>query len=157
MLVEKRELKWISVGIVSLLVITVLTNVYFYSESMRYQKLYSDTIRDLEHLTIQVDVLINYGNGTREWFNNTRAPIGLSAFNVTLYIANVEYSIFEGLGIFITKINGVGGDKDKWWSFWHWKDDNWILSDVGATQYILKNGDILAWSYVSEYPPPPPS
>ncbi len=156
-MVEKKDLKWIVVGLMSLLVITVLTNVYFYYEAMRYQKLYAETIQELGNLTIQVNVLINYGNGTKEWFNNTRVPIGLSAFNITRYIAKVDYSIFEGLGLFITKINDVGGDKDKWWSFWYWRDTGWVLSDIGATQYIPKNGEVLAWSYVSEYPPPPPS
>jgi len=155
-LVEKNDLKWISIGLAGILVITSLTTIYFYSEATRYQKLYSDTIRDLEHLTIRTNILINYGNGTRQWHNDTRVPVGSSAFNATLYVANVDYTVSPEFGIFVTAIDGVKMEGDKWWSFWYWQNDQWISSEIGAAQYILKNEGMVAWSYVSGFPAPPP-
>ena len=55
---------------------------------------------------------------------------------------NVETKEFSGLGEFVARINGVPVDTSKFfWGFYV----NGKMSDVGASQYVTKSGDVLEW------------
>jgi cell division protein FtsB len=100
---------------------------------------------EIDQFGITVDILIDYGNGTSQWFNGTEVQLGSTLFNATKRIANVEYNLFE-MGVFIENINGVGEDTGGWWIWYHY-DGEWQYGPVGSNQWILKDGDILSWRY----------
>ncbi len=120
----------------------------------------------LGRVSYSTDILVDYGNGTKKWYNETRVAIGSNLFNATLQSTggSVEYSSHPQLGIFVTGINGLSssksGQQSKWWSVWRWDKGSrgWVLSDVGAAQLLLHENDIVAWKFVSanEWPPKPP-
>jgi hypothetical protein len=100
---------------------------------------------EIKQFDIAVDILIDYGNGTSIWFNDTQVQLGSTLFNVTNNIAEVEYTLFE-LGVFIDSINGVGEDLGGWWIWYHY-DGEWQYGQVGSNQWILKDGEIFSWEY----------
>lgn len=53
----------------------------------------------------------------------------------------------------------AGGAGCAYWSYWHLKDGAWQYSQVGATSYWVRDGDVEGWSWGAGAPggaPPPP-
>lgn len=121
----------------------------------------SGTIGDIseimEFIPLKVNILLSYGNGTKIWYNNTALPLGSTAFTALREIADIKYTESE-FGVFVTSINGRVGNSTHFWLYWGWdaETSEWILPNVGASEYILHRGDTIAWTYEREYPPPPP-
>lgn len=46
-----------------------------------------------------------------------------------------------GLGEFVESIDGIKPEKDQFWAFYV----NGKSSTVGASQYVMKNGDLIEW------------
>ena len=152
----------VSLSLVIALVLTGFTASYYYLQFSSVQTSYRETLTNLEKISFKISILINYGNGTREWLNNTRIPIGSNTYNATLSVLG-ECTSNTGLcakyfpqymAHFINAINGVGLVKDEQHKNWAWilclwdagaKD--WKISDVGADALVLQNGQILAWVY----------
>ncbi len=117
---------------------------------------------------IAVSTLINYGNGTSAWYNETNVPLGSNFYNLTVSIANgnVEALYYPSLNAhYIIAINGVRNDNDGihctfCWTLWIYcqKDAAWSVSLWGADLIKLVNGDTLAWYYqdTSKTPWQPP-
>jgi len=143
---------WVSVGLLCLVLGMSIATAYYYGEYMKYENRYRETLKDLEALTMQVNMLINYGNGTQEWHNNTRVPLGFSLLNATLTVAKVDYSFmeFEGkLYAWVNAINGVEGSSSKFWLWYSWSTNasKWESGPVASNEYILHHGDTVAWFY----------
>jgi len=160
--------------VVGLLIWAILASsaaAYYYTQYLVQSKIVEDYRNGLarcqemlgryEELVIHVNILIDFGNGTMVWFNDTLAPIGASLLNATMAIIDVEYVIGE-YGAFITSIGGVENNQDKnlYWIYWVWDESKgeWVLGPVAADQYIVSDGETLAWSYsdTSTWPPSPP-
>jgi hypothetical protein len=103
---------------------------------------------EISQFNIIVGLLIDYGNGTSQWFNDTEVQIGSTLFNATDRIAGVEYTLFE-IGVFVDSINGLGKDQGGWWIWYYYDDGEWEYGPVGSNQWILNDGDILSWRYNS--------
>ena len=113
---------------------------------------------------ISVDTLVNYGNGTKVWYNETNVPIGSNFFDLSREIdGNLGYVSEPLLGNFITTINGVksngvGSNCSICWGIWIYcaKDNSWMYSLYGADLLKLNNGDVLAWYLhdISQNQPP---
>ena len=103
---------------------------------------------------ISVDTLINYGNGTSIWYNETNVPIGSTLYSLTLQIANGHVGSVDEFpyGHFITSINGVtsdgiGSNCNYCWGIWIYcpNSNGWMYSLYGADSLKLNNGDVVAW------------
>jgi len=153
----RRTWKWISAALLCLLVTASSFAAYYREESLRLRGIYENTLQDLEAVSICVSVLIDYGNGTREWHNDTRLPLGSSALNATLAAADVDYTVGQ-YGAFVSAINGLGIAGDMWWSLWRWSptSSGWEFILETCDRLALRNGDRVAWYYSSGFPPPPP-
>jgi hypothetical protein len=111
---------------------------------------------------IEVSTLVNYGNGTVKWYNETQVPKIWNFYNLTIFLANgnVEAQYYPSLGEhYILAINGLKQVDPLYWSLWILcqKDRAWEMSPVGADEIILANGETLAWyyqSYVQQAQPP---
>jgi hypothetical protein len=104
--------------------------------------------------SIFVNTIINYGNGTVTWFNQTKVTEGLNFYNLTLRLANGNvdsqfYPSFEEH--YILGINGVEQKLPYYWSLWAFcsKDNAWALSAVGADDIVLSNYGTYGWYYQS--------
>jgi len=156
-MVERSGWIWVSAGLLCGLIVASTVAAYYHGEYLRYQEIYNDILKDLEAVSIRVSVLIDYGNGTKEWHNDTRVPIGFSALNTTLAVARVSFTLGE-YGAFISSINNVETAGNMWWSFWCWNSTSlkWDFILLACDKYILHNEDIIAWYYTSGWPPQPP-
>ena len=111
---------------------------------------------------IAVNALLNFGNGTSKWFNDSRVPVGWNFYNLTMYIANgkVESAYYASPlnEHYINAIDGVRQDGSSFWHLWQFcsKDQAWSYSNIGADGIILSNGRTIAWYFDSnnDYGPP---
>ena len=112
-----------------------------------------------------VDTLVNYGNGTSIWYNETNVPVDSTFYSLTLQIAdgNVGSVDEPPFGHFITSINGVtsdgvGSNCNYCWGIWIYcaKDSGWMYSLLGADSIRLNNRDVVAWYIhdISQNQPP---
>jgi hypothetical protein len=103
---------------------------------------------------IEVSTLVNYGNRTIKWYNETQVPKMWNFYNLTIFLANgnVEAQYYPSLGEhYILSINGLKQVDPLYWSLWILcqKDRAWEMSLVGADEIILANGETIAWYYQS--------
>lgn len=108
---------------------------------------YKTTLESLEKFTVEVDIKIDYGNGSVVWYNNTRVNVGGSLLNATVNNLPIDYRTFE-YGAFVTSINGLEQNDSHFW-VWSYYDGEWRAGSVGADQHILHDGDIVGWTYTS--------
>ena len=132
----------------------------FYGRSLESETRYSTLLTKMNGIFYKIDFLINFGNGTKIWYNETLVPIGLDLLNLTLRITERDVEFTGGeYGSFVNSIKGVGANssaKSLGWLWWHYGTyrEGWTLGQVGANQYILSDRDIVAWYYqdTSKYP-----
>lgn len=114
---------------------------------------------------IATNLLISYGNGTMQWYNETAIPSSWNAYDLTMYLAkcNVQAQFYgpplnEHL---VTGINGVNNQGAFSWSIWMFcqHTNAWAYSQVGADLVSLASGQTLGWAYgassSSNNPQPP--
>jgi hypothetical protein len=108
----------------------------------------------LKENTVRVDVLVNFGNGTRRWYNETVSPSGSSLFNVTnrLFGDNMV-AVSSPYGVMIMKLGEAGSSPEHpnlyWiWFEWNPNSETWKMGDTGADQHRLSPGESLAWVLV---------
>lgn len=114
---------------------------------------------------VGTNTLINYGNGTMQWYNETAIPSSWNAYTLTMYLAkcNVQAKFYgpplnEHL---VTGINGVSNHGSFSWSIWVFcqHTNAWAYSQVGVDLIALTNGQTLGWAYgassSSNNPQPP--
>jgi PKD repeat protein len=109
----------------------------------------------------RVDILLDYGNNTRVWFEDVEVPGFASVLKATKMVASVEYSLW-GTDAFVNAINNVWNNYANYvfWMWWYWNSSakHWELGAVACNAYVLTNGDTVAWYYedCSAWPPSPP-
>ncbi|KYH40133.1 MAG: hypothetical protein AYL31_007420 [Candidatus Bathyarchaeota archaeon B26-1] len=141
---------WTSLVLVCALILASYAAIYYYNEYLKYQALYEETLEELKRYSdyMFINILIDYGNGTKEWHNGTLVSRGATLFDATRIIAELNYTKYS-FGIFITSINGVGGDLGYYWVWYTWNSTSgeWEFGPVGCDSYILSEGETLSWVY----------
>lgn len=128
--------------------------VYFYQqfESVRSQ---NDYLRSkLSGVSETLDLAVDFGNGTRLWYNGTYVPVGASVFNATYVatggqVATQTYEYGNVTGIFVTGILGVSGSSSSYW-LWYYFDNStrgWVEAPVGADAFLAVQGGIYLWNF----------
>jgi len=155
------KLSFLNLLLTFLLVVSIILNLYLASQLVMLNQKVSELNRALSENTVVANLVINFGNGTRKWYNNTLLPFGSSLLNLTLKATNgnVEYSIGK-YGAFVMGISNVGTKftkKNYYWLWYKWNSTSksWELGATSADNYKVMNGDILGWVYanVSSWPP----
>ncbi len=108
---------------------------------------YQTVLGELEDFTALVDIMVDYGNGTIVWFNDTRIQTGENLLQATGLVCDIEYQTSD-FGSFITSVNGLEQDATHFW-IWNLYEDEWTMGPVGADQYSLHDGDVVGWTYTS--------
>jgi len=110
---------------------------------------------------IKVKILVDYGNGSKVWYNDTTINNGDNLFKAMMKVLKVTYTTYQ-YGVFIESINNVRNDpsKNMYWIWWRWDSEKkiWVLGSMSCDKYIPVNGEVFAWKYsnVMEWPPKPP-
>jgi hypothetical protein len=157
--VGQRERLWffVSLGLIALLVVSTSSTFYYYSAYTNSEQRYTRLVSDLRKIANSVNLLIEFSNGTKVWHNDTFVPIGWSLFNLTLAAVDgeVEYQTMYG-SVFVTGIGGVKGSGALFWLWYSWNSTShdWDSAMIGPDQYVLHDGDTLAWylADTSKYP-----
>lgn len=135
--------------------------VYYFTEYDKYQRLTQDLKQKLGEVSISVNIALDYGNGTRTWFNVTIVPVGATVYNATIKVATVESDPQYGAS-YIIAINGVRENKNQKmsWIWWYWDqaEHRWMPGPIASNAYVLTNGQIAIWYYenISTWPFPSP-
>jgi hypothetical protein len=149
-MVQKSGWIWISLALLCGLVLTSYGSIYYYQESLNYQQLYGDALNELGQFKTHmwISILVDYGNGTKKWYNDTSVPIGATLFNATREVARVNYTVYS-FGVLVNAVNGKGGDSGYYWLWYEWNSTSirWDMGFVGADAFILHHGDIVSWVY----------
>lgn len=145
----KSSWMWASLGLLGLLIVAAAVAAYYYSESARYKSLYERAAADLSRFTMSVNILIDYGNDTKAWYNNTVVPRETNVLMATKVVATVEGIEYPGMGTFVTSINGVENRDGKFWMWYIWNsnENRWELGPVASDMYVLREGDTMMWRY----------
>lgn len=133
-------------------IILLGTSLYIYAMLEDANKRLSELQALLSKYTIKANLLVNFGNGTERWYNNTIVAQGASLLNLTIEaVGDVEYSA-SAYGVMVNAISDVGSKITKegyYWIWWRWAPEksDWEFGMSGAESYLVKDGDILAWFY----------
>ena len=136
---------WIVSAILLLTTIGLATTtVYYYTEFDYYQRSFNAFITDY----ISADVNIDYGNGTNVWYNDTLVLRNSSVFNLTTAIADVDYTFYAGMGIFVNGINNVTNNQVNATSGYGWiYYVNGYSAGVGSDRYKVALDDYIEWKF----------
>ncbi len=109
-----------------------------------------------------VDVLLDYGNGTRKWSTCILSKPGNdTVYNATQSAATTLNITWYGDDIFVDAINGVWNNwtSGYWWAVfaWNYSSSSWEALSVACNKHVLNENDMVAWFYdVHPWPPVPP-
>ncbi|MEM2341753.1 MAG: DUF4430 domain-containing protein [Candidatus Bathyarchaeia archaeon] len=162
MIHKKNIWVWISLGLLCLLIVSLYMAATYYSEGERYKRLYEQykslyekIVEEYENIMarmIKVNVLIDYGNGTSEYHNEILVQRDSTLFEVMKRIAKIDYITSE-YGVFITHINGVGGETGKYW-LWYFLNvtsGEWEMLWESCDKHIMQDGETVAWNYTASW------
>ncbi len=152
---------YLILGLLAVAIVSVQVGAYYY-----FQRSYDGTSSKSSVLcsslttsnspgtdVVSVNTLVNYGNGTTKWYNETNIPSGWNFYQLTLYLVgcNVQAQSYgpplnEHL---VTGINGVIKQGTYSWTLWEFcqKHSAWVFSPVGVDLIHVENGQTLAWVY----------
>jgi len=148
----KKGISVLSAVLLALLILSSGVAFYFYLDSVESDKRYRLLLSELEGVALEINLLIDYGNGSSSWHNKTLLPIGSTLLNATLKVSkSVEY-VGSDMGVFVNGIDGIGTKDVKKGHYWLWwrfdkAQGAWVLGETSADRYILQRGDTLAWLY----------
>lgn len=131
---------------------TFSTGYYYYQ--------YNDLVERTKGNPIQVNICLNYGNGTVRWHNSTETTMGMTLLNATLLVAEVNYTLWPGMGAFVNSIDDKENSNPFYWMWWMWASySDWLEGPVACDKYVVADGETLYWYYenntISPLPKPP--
>jgi hypothetical protein len=144
---RREEMK----GLSTIFLIVMCLSVVVYSQ-------FSICVVEGTPTKISVNVLLDYGNGTRRWKFST--PDGNTVYGALNYAtANLNIAWY-GDSVFVDAIDNVWNRHPYYWMWWYWNstESRWVLGPVACNQFTLEDGSAVAWYYedCSVWPPNPP-
>jgi hypothetical protein len=122
-----------------------------------YQQLASFSGRRV--LAYEVNMLLDFGNGTSRWYNDSAAQPGWNGYVTTLVLlkGNVQAVWYPagsfGPGTegehFVTGLDGVSQTSSAYWGIWQFSGGNWSYLETGADLMEIHNGTTFAWALCS--------
>lgn len=117
---------------------------------------YSNALQRTSGILIQVNVGVDYGNGTRAWNNDTKTLTGVTLFDISKQVFSLTYSV--GIyGTEVTAINDVQKQGVYAWTYWVWNSTSreWSIVWENADAHRVSEGEIIMWYYQNAFNPPP--
>ncbi|WP_020619352.1 S-layer homology domain-containing protein [Paenibacillus daejeonensis] len=135
--------KWLSGSLATLLLATTLggTSIAF-AETTELQE-----STETEMLTAEIQIISpNLEHEGLPFVTTVEFEEGANAFDLLLEAVGedeLEYTVDPEYGVFVEGILGLDGTASDWWMF----NVNDEFSMVGASSYIVEDGDVLEWLY----------
>ncbi|MGD0638716.1 MAG: hypothetical protein ABSA72_11830 [Nitrososphaerales archaeon] len=114
------------------------------------------TLKPASSSLYAADILVDFGNGTHRWYNNTAVQPGWSMYTETVVLSHGDmqaqwYPQYQEH--FITGIDGVANSNNMYWFLWTYnRTASWQVAQVGADDLPVYNGSVFAWTYCGETP-----
>jgi len=104
-------------------------------------------------LIYQVNILVDYGNGTRRWNNSTEVQPGWNGYVDTLVAFNgeVQATWYPSYGEHIvTGLQGISNTNSQYWFLLTYNSTaSWQVAQVGVDDIPIVNGTTFAWLFCS--------
>jgi len=100
------------------------------------------------------DILVDFGNGTRHWYNDTLVQPGWNMYTETVVLSRGDlqaqwYPDFQEH--LLSGIFGVSSSLTSSWFLWTYNDTaSWQTAPLGADLTPVYNGSVFAWTYCGE-------
>jgi len=110
-------------------------------------------------LVYDVRMLLDFGNGTFRWYNDSTAQPGWNGYVTSLVLLNgkVEATWYPQYGEhFVKGLDGVSQTTSLYWSVWEYGGGRWTYLQTGADLLQIHNGTTFAWAlcgYDANYNP----
>lgn len=113
-------------------------------------------IHQLDQLGVKYtpNILIDFGNGTSAWYNDTSMAPGSNLYTATVLIMNGNVNASfdkEYQEHFIDGIGGIQNTNSEFWFLWTYNQSNatapWQEAQVGADDLPITNGVVYAWTF----------
>jgi len=131
--------------------ISLIIGIFLVQNLDNLTKIGQPQVKVGESPEIIVNLRLDFGNGNIKNYDNIKLREEKTTFDLLKRVTqenNLEFSFKEypDLGVFIESIDNVANDAkiNKWWQYWV----NEEYAKVGASNYYLKNGDLVEWKYV---------
>jgi hypothetical protein len=97
------------------------------------------------------NILLDFGNGTQRWYNNTQVQPGWNVYLVTVVVTNgnLNDTWYPQYGEHLVNgIDGVQNGQRLSWFLWSYNEtSHWQVAQTGADELLASNGSVYAWSY----------
>ncbi len=113
-------------------------------------------LKPASSLLYTTNILFDFGNGTRHWYNSTAVQPGWNTYIATVVLTNGNlqaqwYPQYQEH--FVSGIEGVSNSKTMFWFLWTYnKTASWQVAQVGADSLPVYNGSIFAWTFCGATP-----
>ncbi len=100
-------------------------------------------------LTYEIHMLVDFGNGTRQWFNDSTAQPGWNGYvtSVVLLQGNVQATWYPQYNEhFVTALGGVSETSTLFWGVWQFSGGQWTYLQTGADLLQVNNQTTFAWT-----------
>ncbi|MFW6110725.1 MAG: DUF4430 domain-containing protein [Thermoproteota archaeon] len=146
--------KWALATIVVLCWAIVASSAFGY-----YYYQYTDLVDRLGGTPSPINLAVDYGNGTRQWSNDTT---GVTLYDAMLQAGwNMEVTHYSSMGVYVTSINGVEEAGTNSWGWWRWTENGWSHGELAWDEYVVSSGETIICYYSEvdtstwEMTPPP--
>ena len=142
--------------IAALLISSTFAGYYLlqYQQAQTNSNLYLKELKQSAPLT--TDILLDFGNGTSTWYNDTVVQPGWNVYLATVDIThgNMNTTWYPQYGEhLINGIDGVQGNQSDSWFLWSYNTtSSWQLAQSGADQIPAPSGSVFGWSYCETSP-----
>lgn len=118
---------------------------------------YATPVKPISISLLTSDILIDFGNGTMVWYNDTSIQPGWNLYIGTLVVTggNINatyYTSFSPAEHFVWGIDGTLNTNSEAWSLWILNGTSWQSSQVGADLLPMYNGSVYAWAFCGYNP-----
>jgi len=159
---------YLALGLIAALLVVAQVGAYYYLQRSYGGALSTSSAQCSSNNSsqgtsvVETNTLINYGNGTIRWYNETNIPSTWNFYQLTLHLANgnVEQQCYGAPynEHYVTGISNIRDQSPFYWTVWIFcqSQNAWTTSPVGADLIRLSNGETLAWAYEVPYQSPLP-
>jgi hypothetical protein len=97
----------------------------------------------------EMKVLVDYGNGSSTWYNDSTAQPGWNAYVATLALlkGEVDATWYPQYGEhLVIGLNQVMSNSSDAWFLWQQEETGWVVASSGADGIAVQNGTVIAWT-----------
>ncbi len=138
--------------LVAVIVIVSGIAALYYFQYNQVESMNRSYVTELNKLNVKyvTNVLIDYGNGSKNWYNATRIQPGWNLYTVALLVTNgnVNATCCEFGSHFVEGINGVQSTKTTYWWLWTYNSTAlWQTAQVGPDEITVQNNTVFGWTF----------